>query len=145
MGLLARLTGKTAPPKKASDDVLLLVAMLLMAGADGVIEQGEFASVGAFASTLPEFRGRDLRATSDEAIKTIRRYKTVQEAVDALRGLSSDAVKRKCFVVCADIAMSSGDVDEAEDKLLEAMQETLGLDDALAAKVLEVLSLKYAT
>ncbi|HVK75583.1 MAG TPA: hypothetical protein VM734_19770 [Kofleriaceae bacterium] len=40
--------------------------------------------------------------------------------------------------------MSSGDVDESEEELLEAMQRILGIDDALAQKSIEVLALKYA-
>lgn len=145
MGLLSRLTNAVSPQRKATDDTLLTAAMLMMAGADGSIEAGELASVGAFASTLPEFKGRDFRKTADEAVKTIRRYKNVQEAVAALGELSSPAVKKKCYVICADIALSSGDVDDAEDKLLDAMQKALGVDDALAAKIVEVLSIKYAS
>ncbi len=118
--------------------------MLLMAGADGSIDQGEMASVGAFASTLPEFKERDFRKTADDALKTIKRYKSLQEAVSALSELSSPAIKKKCYILAADIALASGDVDEAEDKLLEAMQKVLGIDDQLAAKIVEVLSLKYA-
>ena len=47
------------------------------------------------------------------------------------------------FDRAADIAMASGDIDEAEDKLLEAMQRLLGIDDAFAGKVIEVLQTKY--
>jgi len=144
MGLLSKLTGTFTATKKPADDTLLTAAMLMMAGADGRLEAGELASVGAFASTLPEFQERDFRKTADEAIKTIRRYKSVPEAVQALHELSSPAVKKKCYVICADIALSSGDVDEAEDRLLEAMQKVLGVDDASAARIVEVLSLKYA-
>jgi tellurite resistance protein len=64
--------------------------------------------------------------------------------VKALADFSTPTVKRKAFVLAADIAMSSGDVDESEDELLTAMQRILGVDDATADKVLEVLSMKYA-
>jgi tellurite resistance protein len=47
-------------------------------------------------------------------------------------------------VLCADIALSSGDVDDKEDALLEKLQGVLGVDQSTAAKVIEVLSLKYA-
>jgi hypothetical protein len=40
--------------------------------------------------------------------------------------------------------MASGDVDENEDAMLEAMQRVLHVEDALATKILEVLTLKYA-
>jgi thioredoxin-like negative regulator of GroEL len=47
-------------------------------------------------------------------------------------------------VLAADIAMSSGDVDAAEEQLLEAMQRILNVQDDLARKILEVLQIKYA-
>ena len=40
--------------------------------------------------------------------------------------------------------MSSGDVDEAEDAMLEAVQRVCEVQDSLATKILEVLTLKYA-
>lgn len=52
MGLLSRLTGMTST-KKPTDDVLLVHAMLLMAGADGYIDDEEIATVEGFAMTLP--------------------------------------------------------------------------------------------
>ena len=39
--------------------------------------------------------------------------------------------------------MASGDIDEAEDTLLETMQLLLGIDDAFASRVIEVLQTKY--
>jgi len=64
--------------------------------------------------------------------------------VQALKDISSEAVRRKAFVLAADIALASGDVDETEEELLEAMQRVLGIDDAMAQKIIEVLALKYA-
>ena len=64
--------------------------------------------------------------------------------MNALAEISSEGVRKKTFVLAADIALSSGDVDEAEEELLEAMQRILQIDDALANKIVEVLALKYA-
>ena len=145
MGLLSKLSGMVAPARKPTDDVYLTAGMLLMAGADGSLEAAELATVGTFATTLPEFKGKDFRRTVDEAIKAIRKCKSSEEAVGLLSGLSSANLKRKCYVLCADIALSSGDVDEKEDALLSRMQQVLGVDDATAARIIEVLSMKYAT
>jgi len=144
MGLLSRLTGKTTPVKKATDDVLLLHGMLLMAGADGAIEDAEFETVEGFMATLPEFAGKEFSDLLEQANKIVRRHGSLKESVKALTELSTPAVRIKCYVLAADIAMSSGDVDENEDQLLETMQRILDVDDATATKVLEVLSLKYA-
>jgi hypothetical protein len=143
MGLLGMFGGKT-PAKKPTDDVLLLHTMLLMAGADGTIEDAEIETVEGFWATLPEFHGKDFGETLNLAKRLVSRYPNLRESVKALTEFSSDAIRRKAYVLAADIALSSGDVDELEDELLTAMQRILNVDDALATKIIEVLSLKYA-
>jgi uncharacterized tellurite resistance protein B-like protein len=143
MGLFSKIAGMT-PTKKATDDVLLLHGMLLMSAADGQIEQSEISNLQTFFSTLPEFEGKDFGRLIEQANKVIARYGSMKESVKSLSEIQSDAVRKKCFILAADIAMSSGDVDEAEEQMLEAMQRILNIDDDLAHKVLEVLALKYA-
>jgi len=143
MGLLGKFFGG-APAKKATDDVLLLHAMMLMASIDGYMEGAEIATLEGFINTLPEFRDADFDKQMSEARKLRAKFQNPQDAVKVLSEISSEAVRKKAFVLAADIAMSSGDVDEAEEELLEAMQRILGIDDALAGKAIEILALKYA-
>lgn len=144
MGLLAKVTSGSQPVKKASDDVLLLHGLLLMCSADGVMEGTEMATLEAFYNTLPEFDGKDFDELLAQANKVVARHGNLKESVKAVAEISSEAVRKKLFVLSADIAMSSGDVDESEDRMLEAFQRLLNIDDATATKVLEVLSMKYA-
>jgi len=144
MGLLSRLmSGGSA--KKASDDVLLLHGLLLMAGADGSIDQSELSTVQAFYDTLPEFKDKKFDELLSQANRLVARHGGLKESIKALGDIESPAVKKKCFVLAADIAMASDDIDEAEDKLLETMQRLLGIEDDFANKVIEVLQSKYAT
>ncbi|OGQ87446.1 MAG: hypothetical protein A2289_26610 [Deltaproteobacteria bacterium RIFOXYA12_FULL_58_15] len=143
MGLLSKLTSDSTPTKKPGDDVLLLHGMMLMAGADGVIESKEISILEAFFNTLPEFKGKDFDELMSSAHRILTRYENIKESVKALADIADEAVRRKLFVLAADIAMSSGDVDEHEDELLEAMQQLLNVDDDTATKILEVLSMKY--
>ncbi|QRK10505.1 tellurite resistance TerB family protein [Archangium violaceum] len=143
MGLLSRFRS-AAPAKRPSDDVLLMLSMLLMSGADGYFDESEVGSVAAFVGQLPEFKGKELEELIAQASKLANKYSNFLDAVESLRELSSDTVKRKAFVLAADLAMSSGEVDEAEDELLTRMQRILGVDDFTAQKVLEVLAMKYA-
>jgi uncharacterized tellurite resistance protein B-like protein len=142
MGLLSRIAG-LASPKKATDDVLLAHAMLLMAGADGDIDDSEIAVVRGFACTLPEFKDRNFGEIVGEAQKLVRRYGNLKESVNALSELSTPALKSKAYVLAADIALASGDVDEAEDELLTTMQRLLGIDDQTAQTIIWVLQRKY--
>ncbi len=143
MGLLGKFFGG-APAKKATDDVLLLHAMMLMSSVDGYMEGSEVATLEGFINTLPEFKDADFDDQLAAAKKLRAKFQTPQDAVKALSDISSPAVKKKAYILAADIAMSSGDVDEAEEELLEAMQRILGIDDALAEKAIEILALKYA-
>lgn len=144
MGLLSRLTGAVTPQKKASDDALLVHGMMLMCGADGSFDQEEVDTVNAYFSQLPEFEGKDFGDVYNEAVKVLRRFPSLKDSVKGLSDLSTQQLKNKCYLLAADIAMASGDVDEAEDQMLEAMQRVLGVSDQLAEKILEVLTLKYS-
>jgi uncharacterized tellurite resistance protein B-like protein len=144
MGLLSKLTKGVTPQKKAGDDVLLLHGLMLMAGSDGVIEDAEWDMLRAYWFTLPEFKGKDFDLVLNDAQKIVAHYDNLQESTKALSDIENDAVRKKLFVLAADLAMSSGDVDENEDKLLETMQRLLDISDDMATKVLEVLAVKYA-
>ncbi len=143
MGLLSRLTG-SKPTKKATDDVLLIHGMLLMAGADGTIEDSEHATIQGFIDCLPEFHDKDIGALISEGQKIIARSGGLKESVKAVAELSTPVLKRKLYVLAVDLAMSSGDVDEKEDALLETYQRLLGIDDKFAQDCIEIMAIKYA-
>lgn len=144
MGLLARMKGVT-PTKKPTDDILLVHAMLLMAGADGAIDDEEIATVEAFANTLAEFKEKNFGELIEGARKMLKRYNSLKESVAALGEFSTPAMGLKAYVLAADIALSSGDVDENEDELLETMQRLCNVDDRSAQTIIWVLQQKYAS
>ena len=146
MGLLGKFLGST-PAKKPTDDVLLLHAIMCMAAADGTIEDAEDEMIRNYANTLPEFRdmdGNEFGKCFEASAKIAHKYnKDMKSSLQVLNEIQSDAVRKKAFVLAVDIAMSSGDVDESEEEMLEAMQRILKIDDDLAKKCIEVISLKY--
>jgi uncharacterized tellurite resistance protein B-like protein len=136
---------KFQPKLEAEDHVLLLHALLMMAGADGILEHSEMDTIQSYWTTLPEFRGRNYGQVLTKAQKLATQHDSYQDSVNALGDIKSEAIRKKCYVLAADLAMSSGDVDENEDRLLDAMQRVLNIDDAMATKALEVLAIKYAS
>ncbi len=145
MGLLSRLMGGTQPQKKPTDDVLLVHGMLLMAGADGTIDDQERSLVLALYNTLPEFNGKDWNELVDQGLRIVNKAGGLKESVKAIGELSTPALKKKLYVLAVDIAMSSGDIDESEDAMLETYQRLLGIDDDTAQKIIEVMGYKYAS
>ena len=147
MGLLSRLAGM-APAKAPTDNVLLIHAMFAMAGADGNFDDEEVAVIIAAANALPEFKDtseQEFQGLVGEAKKLLRKYENPQASVAALGQLSTPRLKQKAFLLAAEIALASGDVDEDEDAMLESMQRVLGLDDATAQTIVNVLAIKYAS
>ena len=147
MGLMGKYT-TVAPAKKPSDDTLLIFAILAMAAADGELDEREDEITRGYANTLPEFRdmdGEQYQAVVDSALEIAGKYATIKESLPVLEQIESEAIRKKAFVLAADIAMSSGEVDSAEDELLTEMQKILKIEDALAERIVEVIALKYAT
>lgn len=145
MGLLSRLAG-LAPSKAPTDDVLLIHSMFVMAGADGNFDDEETAVIIAAANSLPEFKAtteQEFQNLIGEAKKLVRKYENPQASVAALGQLSTPRLKQKAFLLAAEVALASGDVDEDEDSMLESMQRVLGLDDATAQTIINVLAIKY--
>ena len=147
MGLLGNVFGNQ-PQKKASDDVLLLLSMMLMTEIDDMVEDTECMTFQTFANTLPEFRdveGGNWDRLVTQAQKIMNKYEGREiEAVRELREISNPAIRRKAFVLAADLALASGDIDEREEQLLMNMQRELGIDDQTANMIVNVLGFKYA-
>ncbi len=146
MGLLGNRTG-AGPAKQPADDVLLLHAILCMISADGVTDDAELEMIRNYANTLPEFRGMDGAAFDlvvEQANAITDKYDgDLMASLQVLAVIQSEAVRKKAFVLAVDVAMSSGDVHDKEEVMLEAMQRILRIDDPLAHLIVEIIGLKY--
>ena len=126
------------------DAALLLHGMMCVAGADGTFADAEIRIVEAYCSLLPELRQHAFDELMARAQAVVSRYGSIEESLSALDQLSSPALRKKLFVVAADVALSGGKLGPCEDNMLKALQRTLGVDDALRNKILDVLALKHA-
>ena len=146
MGLLSKFLGGT-PAKKATDDVLLMHAIICMCAADGIVEDAEHEMIRNYANTLPEFRdmdGQEFSKCIEGSAKIAQSYnRDMKSSLQALGEIQSEAVRKKAFVLAIDVALSSGDIDPAEEEMLEAMQRILRIDENLARTAIEIMSLKY--
>jgi hypothetical protein len=102
-----------------------------------------------FANVLPEFRemdGDEWEKAMNQAKKVWIKYdRNVKSSLQALNEIKSEAIRKKAFVLAVDLAMSSGEIEDEEEEMLEAMQRILKIDDALATNIIEIVGLKYAS
>jgi uncharacterized tellurite resistance protein B-like protein len=139
---MADRNGKEAVTQ--ADAALLLHGMMCVAGADGSFAEAEMRMVEGFFAQLPELRGRDFDALMDEAHAIVERHGSITESLAALAALSTQALKTKLYVVAADIALATEQIDAREGAMLVAMQQALSIEPPIADKIMDVLALKYA-
>jgi uncharacterized membrane protein YebE (DUF533 family) len=126
-----------------SDAALLLHGMMCVAGADGSFAEAEMRMVEGYFAQLPELRGQNFDALMDEAHAIIERHGSSRESLSELRALSTPALKTKLYLLSVDIALATGQIDTHESEMLNALKEVLAIDDATAARIEDVLLLKY--
>lgn len=142
MGTLGSLLGSDAADE--ADEKLLLYGLLLMCAADGDIQAEELVLFRAFVQTLPDFRGRDVDQLLRKAQSRLKGMTNLEVAVAPLTEIRKPAIRTKLYVLATDLACASGSVEDTEEQLLVQMQRVLGIDDATARKIQEVMVMKYA-
>lgn len=102
------------------------LAMLLVAAADGKIEDKETAVLSALARTVPDLRTEDVAQ-----LFTTARSRIEAGAEEAIESLRACGAKNKCFALATEVALVTG--LSAERTLLPRLVKTLTPDDADSA------------
>jgi len=125
------------------DTVLLLHGMMLMSD----FRDEDMSPVfDAYVHTIPELRSADIGKLKEQVAKLRLERPNKTDWVAALSEITSEVVKQKTLILALDIAMASGGmVDPGEDDLLDEIRSALGIELSEAEKILDVLSIKYAT
>ncbi|HEV8360604.1 MAG TPA: tellurite resistance TerB family protein [Candidatus Thermoplasmatota archaeon] len=142
MGLFDKVLGGT-PTSLTPAEGFTGIAVAAVA-ADGVITQDEVAGLAvslARTRLFKESNPRQINASFEKVVKIAK-----EKGVDELLKLSSQAIpgelRPTAFAIATDLVFADGDVSESEKKYLEKIQHTLGVGDAAALKIVEVMAIK---
>ena len=135
MGLLRDLTEEfsTASPEEAR---ILRGVVSCMIGVDGTVAPAEKALVEAFEQTIPQLRDNPRPETPPQASR--------ERMLEELKELSSVTLRKQCFVLCVELALSAGGIDDAEDAYLDRVRGALRLDEPFCRHAVAILAHKYA-
>lgn len=143
MGLFDKVLGSSTIDKLNEAEGMAGIALCAIA-ADGQITDEEAAGLGTTLSRMQLYRGMSNRQVNDifgKLVKVVR-----QTGAESLLGMSAQALradlKPTAFAIAADLIMSDGHVDGKEKQFLEQIQKTLGVNDDLALRVVEVIAIK---
>jgi uncharacterized membrane protein YebE (DUF533 family) len=126
------------------DAVLLTAAMAFAAAADGKLDEEEARQLEAHFSTVKELA----KLTPKELLEAAR---SEVKSIDELRGLSSSGLRRKAFVLAAEVIASArngeitGDPNDPNVKAIASLAKALDLesDPVFIAQVVRTVSAKY--
>lgn len=144
MGLFSR-------SRPTGDDASALTPTEAFAGiamcamyADGVLDAEEDDELAVVLARLPIFREHSDDEIRDAFQKTQRMAQDTSDTVvlDACAAALPPRLRPAAYLVAADLIMTDGDVGSDEHAFLRRLQEKLGIDAALAAKIREVLAIK---
>jgi uncharacterized tellurite resistance protein B-like protein len=144
MGLFSNILGGSSTPTNLDKQESFLGLIMSVVAADGHISEEEINDFNSFANKsniLRGMSGNQFNSTIDKLFKILKRD-GLDTLVDlCVAGLPSE-YREGVFAVCCDLLFSDGSVEREEEELLENLKVKLSINDALAMKIVEVISLK---
>jgi tellurite resistance protein len=143
MGLFDKVVGPKEPEKLTKEEAFAAVGLAAIA-ADGAIteEEGRGFLVGLYRMKM--FRSYSQNQMGNLLTKLINIIQ--KQGFDALlkmanEGLPAD-LKESAFAVAIDLVFADGDVDATEQAIMTKIQQMMGIQEAQAMKIIEVMSIK---
>lgn len=147
MGLFKKQDGEAAGAGDALSpaEALAGIAMCAMY-ADGVMSAEEDDELALYLADLAVFRALSDREMSAcfQRVQRLAEKSGDAGLLDAAAAALPERLRPAAFLVAADLVMSDGETGDDERAFLRRVQASLKLDEATAAKILEVLAYKHA-
>lgn len=145
MGLFDKVFGsKESRPTEIPPEESIAGVMLATIGADGHISESEVDGFMAAVNRLKVYRqmsGSEFKRIVDKLMGLLNRSGP-QKLMELSAGTVPPDLKATTFAICLDLVLVDGHLDDEEEALIDRLQAALGIPDALATKILEVLALK---
>lgn len=121
-----------------------LAIALATSAADGQIVEAEAKGIFAYLLQMRIFEGYNEKQMSDllKKLVTILNNEGVGGLVAIAKSSLPDELRETAFVCATDIALADGVIEDNEKKLLEELQQVLGISDEIGQKILQVMMIK---
>lgn len=144
MGLFSNILGSGSTPTNLDKQESFLGLIMSVVAADGHISEEEINDFNSFVNKSKILRGmtgNQFNSTIDKLFKILKRD-GLDTLVDlCVAGLPAE-IREGVFAICCDLLFSDGSVEREEELLLENLKVKLSINDALAMKIVEVISIK---
>lgn len=126
----------------------LIACMVMVAGADRVMDDSELQMIGNLVKQLPIFRDYDI----DDLTSDARRCGTIlqeedglQKALAAITEALPERLRETAYVVACDVAAANGVVADTEARMLELLRQRLRLGRLVSAAIERAARARFIT
>jgi tellurite resistance protein len=144
MGLFDKVLGPKDEKAKLSKEEAFAAVGFSAIAADGVITEEEARGfiVGLYRMKMfSSFNDNQMNALLNKLVNVIKKH-----GVEGLINMSNESLpadlKETAFAVATDLAFADGDVDQTERDILTKIQQMMGIPEAQAIKIIEVMMIK---
>ncbi len=126
----------------------LIACMVLVAGADRVMDDSELQMIGNLVQRLPVFRDYDINELTDDARRCgtiLQREDGLQQALAAIAEALPDRLRETAYVVACDVAAANGVVADTEARMLELLRQRLRLGRLVSAAIERAARARHIT
>ncbi len=143
MGLFDKFSSKDENVKLSKEEAFSAVSLVSVA-ADGVITEEEARGLFVQLYRMKMFSGyndNQMSSMFNKLINIIKKKGMDSLVVMAKESLPED-MKATAFAVATDLALADGEIAEEEKMLLTKIQQSLGIPEDEAVKIIEVMLIK---
>jgi tellurite resistance protein len=145
MGLFSRrVISKHDGPLALTQQQAFAAVCIVAVAADGAVEDKEVARVVGNLAERRMFRSQsldDLGRLLADVSKTIHQ-RGRDEVMEAARVALAPTMRETVFAVVTDLMLTDGEMHVKEQQFIDDFRKALGIEDALAQKITEVLVIK---
>lgn len=142
MGLFDKVLGGSSD-KMTEQEAVAGIALAAIAS-DGTITEEEVNGLATALSRMKlyDHDARKVQKALERSVKFMRQSKDPEQLLQIASDAVSPQLKPTAFTIAADLLMADGEVSGSEKEFLERIQKSLQVQDDLALKVVEVMSIK---
>jgi tellurite resistance protein len=144
MGLFDKVMGPKEDKDKLTKEEAFAAVGFAAIAADGVITEEEARGfiIGLVRMKMfSNFNDHQMNALLNKLVNVIKK-----KGLEGLITMSNESLpadlKETAFAVATDLAFADGDVDETERNILTKVQQMMGIQEAQAMKIIEVMMIK---
>ena len=140
----APLSGEAIAPSVPDAMVTIMVASVWADGERTVEESARLTDLLSTSRLLRQSARESNQERVARATELLSRFGR-QAALDACANAVPPDLRATAFANAVDVVFADGRVEEREKAYIDQLQAVLGIDDALAMKIVEVLAIKSRT